>query len=118
MGKGPLEMIPIKYANDSSAANNQYLNYAIGGAFLALLFRLYRAKHGKGTSGGAGSKKGGSFGKRGGGGGGMQDMMGMSKANVQVFGVDKKIKVRFKHVAGMDNAKIEVTEFVDFLKNP
>lgn len=45
-------------------------------------------------------------------------MMGMGKSNVQVFGVDKKIKVRFKHVAGMEQAKIEVTEFVDFLKNP
>ena len=29
-------------------------------------------------------------------------MMGMGKSNVQVFGVDKKIKVRFKHVAGME----------------
>ena len=45
-------------------------------------------------------------------------MMGMGKANVQIFGVDKKIKTRFRHVAGMENAKEEVTEFVDFLKNP
>jgi hypothetical protein len=29
-------------------------------------------------------------------------MFGMSKSNVQVFGVDKKIKTRFKHVAGME----------------
>ena len=28
-------------------------------------------------------------------------MMGMGKSNVQIYGVDKKIKVRFKHVAGM-----------------
>lgn len=54
----------------------------------------------------------------GGFGGGMQDMFGMGKSNVQVYGVDKKIKTRFKHVAGMDSAKQEVTEFVDFLKNP
>ena len=48
----------------------------------------------------------------------MNDMMGMGKSNVQVFGVDKKIKTRFKHVAGMEQAKVEVTEFVDFMKHP
>ena len=42
----------------------------------------------------------------------------MGNSNVQVYGVDKKIKVRFKHVAGMEQAKTEVMEFVDFLKNP
>lgn len=44
--------------------------------------------------------------------------MNMSKSNAQVFGVDKKMRTRFKHVAGMQNAKTEVLEFVDFLKNP
>lgn len=32
--------------------------------------------------------------------------------------MDKKMRTRFKHVAGMQNAKVEVLEFVDFLKNP
>jgi ATP-dependent Zn protease len=32
--------------------------------------------------------------------------------------VDKKIRTRFKHVAGLTNTKVEILEFVDFLKDP
>jgi hypothetical protein len=31
----------------------------------------------------------------------MSDLMNMSKSNAVVFGVDKKIRTKFKHVAGM-----------------
>ena len=41
----------------------------------------------------------------GGKGGGLGDIFGMGKSNVQIYGVDKKIKTRFKHVAGMESAK-------------
>ena len=32
-------------------------------------------------------------------------MFGYGKANVNVYGEDKKIKTKFKNVAGLENAK-------------
>ena len=126
MGKVPNEFVPVKYASEASMSNNNAMvNFMIGGLFLIFMIQIYRSMHGRGTGGakGPGKSSGGGLGgsqKPGGmgGGGGFGDIFNMGKSNVQIYGVDKKIKTKFKHVAGMENAKQEITEFVDFLKDP
>jgi len=40
--------------------------------------------------------------------GGFGNMFGMGKSNAVIYGQDKKIKTRFRHVAGMESAKVEI----------
>jgi AFG3 family protein len=53
---------------------------------------------------------------RGGPGGGQIFNIGKSKA--QLFDRDTMVKVNFNDVAGLEEAKVEIMEIVDFLKNP
>jgi len=57
-------------------------------------------------------------GGRGGMGGGIGNIFNITKANVTVINKGEKIKTRFKDVAGLQHAKDEVMEFVEFLKDP
>ena len=54
----------------------------------------------------------------GGGGGGAGGIFNVGKSRAQIFDKDTNVKINFNDVAGLEEAKTEVMEIVDFLKNP
>ena len=59
------------------------------------------------------------FRKMAGGGGGAGGIFNIGKSRAKVFDKDSShVKIDFKDVAGLEEAKVEIREIVDFLKNP
>jgi AFG3 family protein len=57
--------------------------------------------------------------KMGGGAGGAGgQIFNIGKSKAQLFDKENLVKITFKDVAGLDEAKVEIMEIVDFLKNP
>ena len=54
----------------------------------------------------------------GGGGGGGSQIFNIGKSRAQVYDKGKSTNITFKDVAGLAEAKIEIVEIVEFLKNP
>ncbi|MEY4891993.1 MAG: hypothetical protein RIQ34_605, partial [Bacteroidota bacterium] len=57
-------------------------------------------------------------GPAGGGGGGGGGIFSIGKSKATLFDKGTKVSITFADVAGLDEAKVEVMEIVDFLKNP
>jgi len=58
------------------------------------------------------------FMSRGGGGGGGSQIFNIGKSKATLFDKDTSVSINFTDVAGLEEAKVEVMEIVDFLKNP
>jgi len=54
----------------------------------------------------------------GGAGGGSSQIFNIGKSKAKMFDADAEVKTTFKNVAGLEGAKEEVLEVVDFLKHP
>jgi AFG3 family protein len=54
----------------------------------------------------------------GGAGGGAGGIFSVGKSKAQIFDKESNVKLNFNDVAGLEEAKTEVMEIVDFLKNP
>lgn len=50
--------------------------------------------------------------------GGAGNIFSVGKSKAQIFDKNTHVKIDFKDVAGLEEAKIEIKEIVDFLKNP
>jgi len=101
----PREWVPVQYVNEVNLLT-EFIKLTPMLAMLGMLFYYSRGMMGGAGVGGTG----------GGGGGGMGGIFQIGKSNAKKISPEQ-VQVDFSHVAGCDQAKREVMEFVDFLKD-
>jgi hypothetical protein len=105
VGMDQSQDIPVQYTAESTLAT-EVMNVVPSLLLMGAAFYFFRFA--------AGSMMGGA---NQGGGGGMGGMFKVGKSNAKKI-AKEDVNVNFSHVAGCDEAKKEIMEFVDFLKEP
>ncbi|KAJ4389442.1 AAA ATPase afg3 [Gnomoniopsis smithogilvyi] len=91
------ERIPVTYAGESQLGN---LLMAFGPTLLIMGLIFYASRRGPGGGGAGGG------------------MFGFGKSKAKMYNHETAVQVKFADIAGMDEAKVEIMEFVAFLKQP
>ncbi len=100
----PREWVPVQYVNEVNVLQ-EFIKLTPMLAMLGILFYYSRGLMGGGAAGGAG------------GGGGPGGIFQVGKSNAKKVNPET-VNVSFKDVAGCQQAKLEVMEFVQFLSSP
>ncbi len=99
--KLPQEHIPVMYDQQGDYLHILLSTFLLPVIFIvAMWFLIFRKM---GTGGGAGGAGG---------------IFNIGKSKAQLFEKGTRVNITFNDVAGLDEAKVEVMEIVDFLKNP
>ena len=92
------QSVPVRYENKENGWMNLLVNFLPWVLIIGVWFFLMRSMS-RNAGGGAGG-----------------GIMNVGKAKAQVFDKDNSKRVTFKDVAGLEEAKVEIMEIVDFLK--
>lgn len=110
LGLPTADWVPVQYTTETN-----WMNVLMGGPFIYVLLIVWgiwlaSRRTSEFMANNPMMSKGGP--------GGLNNIFSITKANVKVLNKGEKVSTRFADVAGLQNAKNEVAEFVDFLKNP